>query len=333
MKTICSDCFKNYGLKKIAARLGALNNEICSNCASINGKNINQQAIRDVMEIFFREGTKTPDYQHQIFYLTESNSVKRDWDYPLTDDVYEDLKLINKNFQLSLFAPLVNQRYGWGGIPARFEIEMEIESNLNITETNKKSFKHIDEFIDIFPTRILPEGATLYRIRKNPSNYHNIFEYDTPPVEIAKKYPGRLHKSGPSIFYCSEDEDNCIYECKFEPTDILVMSVLKNTREIKLLDLTEANKLRSELRDIDLFINAIFRSNSDYHISRTIAERADAKKFEGIYYPGFFNRYQKETKCNIGLFGFPIKEKTLEVQSLNRIQINKIEYKWEYGPA
>lgn len=312
-------------------KFGIQNAGLCLHCRSTNGLQVTKDNIDQIMQTFFINGTITPLYQHTVFRITESDFIEPNWDYPLTGDVIEDLKLINDIFHLSVFTPLVNQRYAWGGTEERYL--MEDEMNNNKKSRNKKSFKYIDSFLEQFPTYEIPRGTTLYRIRKNPQNPHAHSEYDTPPYCIKNPSIGRLNEIGSPIFYCSEDPDNCIFECKFEPTDKILMAVLKTTKQLKLLNLTNQEFKNDTNNDTTLFMDAIFRSNCDYTISQAIANRAKVQNHRGICYPGFFNRYQKQFKRNIALFGFPIHDQIVEVQSVNRIQINEIQYNWEYGPA
>jgi len=95
-----------------------------------------------------------------------------------------------------------------------------------------------------------------------------------------------------------------------------------------------------------------------YEITRELSISAYNAGFDGIIYPSYFsyirngvmpfqaglygisNRQFKEFRSfqediitqNLAIFGRPIKEEKIEVQSINKLLLEKIEYQYIFGP-
>ena len=343
---ICSNCFSNYGFKSVVKKYGQKNDLACSTCQTKNGSKVTSDNVESILEIFFVEGSITPQYLHSLFRLKEVYGEEIDiFDYEITDDVKHDLNLIKVNFNKSVFNPLINMAHGWGDTLLRYYIEESLNKRVkNKNKLNDKLRQVLDTLITCCSEFCIKKDDLLFIIRKNPSNPHDIKEYDTPPSKINKHINGRFNNNSFPLFYCSSTPGTCIYESKFDPTDTLILATYKVNKEIIIVDLEEQNiesfdKLTNEIkeiyneRNISFFLDAITRSKNEYFFLQLISNRVYENKYNGIKYKSFYDRYRERNFSNIGLFGYPLNNQLLNLQSLNRVVINEVNMNWTYGPA
>jgi hypothetical protein len=94
-----------------------------------------------------------------------------------------------------------------------------------------------------------------------------------------------------------------------------------------------------------------------YELSREIASAAHKCGFDGLVYPSYFTllrtgakpletvfglshrifpgfreHARKNTISNLALFGRPVTDGSVTVQCINRVILNKVEYKLHFGP-
>lgn len=345
---ICSNCFLNYGFSSIVKKYGHKSDNECPTCHTKSGSKVSRENVDLIMETFFVEGSVTPQYLHTLFRVidvADQNTTGDVFDYKITEDVLHDLNLIRVNFDKTVFNPLVNMAHSWGDTLFRYHIEHNLNKGLkNKNKLNDKIRQVIDRLISCCSEYCIKKNDQLFRIRKNPINPTDHNEYDTPPAKISKNINGRLNNKSLPLFYCSNSPGTCIYESKFDPTDTLILATYKTNQEIVIIDLENQNtgyidELKDELkeiyneRNISLFLDAITRSQNEYFFLQLISNRAYENKYSGIKYNSFYDRYRTNNSSNIGLFGYPLNSNLLTLQSLNRVVINEVKMKWNYGPA
>lgn len=343
---LCSDCFSDYGLKKTIIEYSVDDNEICPNCFSSSGFKVTTENIKIIMGSFFRNGSVTPGYLIPLFQITEYNSVyEHNLDYELTEEIINDLELIQKFFGLTIATPYINMRRGWGDTLLRCSLEENFnKGNQNNNILNDRLREILDYLINSLTKHYINENQLLFRIRKNPKSPHLEIEYDSRDINALTDSNGRFDNGKYSLFYCCETPSTCVYESKFEPTDLLILATYETNKTLTVIDLEKIdelylNSLSADLKeifnesDILVFINAIIRNNADYGFTQLISNRIFERKFDGIKYTSFYNRFRKDTYSNIAIFGQPLKEGQLTLKSLNRIALNEVDFKWTYGPA
>ncbi len=105
-------------------------------------------------------------------------------------------------------------------------------------------------------------------------------------------------------------------------------------------------------------VHMLFLAGShSYEISREIASAAQKCGFDGLVYPSYFTllrtgatpfettfgishrrfpgfreHARKNTISNLALFGRPIADGSVTAQCINRVILNKVEYKLHFGP-
>lgn len=245
---------------------------------------------------------------------------------PFRKDIRDDLKLLKEHSGLNVAyhgPPLVDM--GHTDISADIEI---IEH-----EANEKINALIDNLFSKFTEKELNSQTKLYRIRINPKNPTNDSEFDTPPADFITE--GRLNNKETPIFYCSEDLDTCVHEVKSTVYDMLYLATFETTKPLKILSLLDyRNGLDfDDMNNYIAYVSYLFRTDLDYKMCQKLAMRAKEHGYDGIEYYSFFSKVIGDRKSNIALFDYPLKNKTLKLKSVNRLRIEKIDYKLNFGPV
>jgi len=343
---ICSDCFRDEGLKLDAKHIGIENTEKCVNCNSDKGHKLNFNLIRELCYRFFTRGTiyKTKYGGCPLIIFNDKfEDTKIDFSPWLEDDI----KLLSNNINVNFFY-----------YSPRLWMLGEIEP-LKALQNKKKRANIIENIIETYPVRYLTTVESFYRIRVNPEIPHENAEYDSAPDEFLKR--GRFDDIGFPVLYGSQDIEICIHECRVSAEDDIYMSKLTPIKRLKLLDLTEVlyEPDITEFESLDVSIHFLFLAEKhSYEICRDIAKSANVKGFDGIIYPSYFSHlrtgtvpfetsygfllrkfdnlrpYVKEHIIpNLGLFGRPINENKVRVECINKVILNRVQYDVSFGPA
>ena len=191
---LCSDCFKDEGLKLDSFQLGIDKNEICPNCNSKIGRKLTNDLVHELAFRFFVQGTtvKTEFGGAPIIQFNEYQKTSVKFTEPLTSDA----KLIEKSIGVGFFY------YG-----PRLWMIGEVEP-LRMLQSKSQRYKIIEKIIANYPSRLLTREQTFYRIRKNPRNPEINSQYDSAP----KGGNGRFDSNRFPILYGSQDIEVCIHE-------------------------------------------------------------------------------------------------------------------------
>lgn len=345
-KVICSNCFRDEGLRLNAIQIGYEDNSLCRNCGSKDGYKLTKDLIEKLCFWFFVRGSitrleygETPIIQCHKYHIHKSDVELSDW-------LIEDVKLIENIGGISIFY------YG-----PRLWMLGEIEPLQKLQDITKRA-EIIDEILKKYPSRELTTSDYFYRIRTNPSESHKIEQYDSAPdCHLGKN---RLDSQQLPILYGSQDLDVCIHECRISVEDDIFVGTLVPKRTLKLLDLTELIEEDNvtEFESLDMAIHFLFLAGKhSYDICREIAIAASKSGFDGIIYPSYFSYFRTgnipfETVYgisirkiaslksyaksqiieNLALFGRPIEEGKVDVRCINKVLLNKIDYKKTFGP-
>lgn len=106
-------------------------------------------------------------------------------------------------------------------------------------------------------------------------------------------------------------------------------------------------------------MNMLFLAGEhSYPITRELARIVKSMGFDGISYPSYFslthsrhppletilgmsirhipefkNVIEMQTIPNVAIFGYPIKEGSLTVKSINKLSLRQVNYNWNLGPV
>lgn len=341
---LCSDCFKDEGLRLMAKKIGFLCNEKCLNCNSTEGAKLDKERIIYLADRFYRAGTlqrfdfgAAPAIVHNEMQKT---SV-------IFDDILNsDTRLISNKTGIGFF------HYG-----PRFWMFGETEP-LKAMLDDSQVDSMIEKVIEAYPKITYDKNTKFYRLRKNPSSPEQPTQYDTPPVSYGE---GRLDTGELPVMYASFDFEVCIHECRATAEDDLYMATLIPNKPLKLIDfavlLDEGDVTEFESLDLAVFMLFMAKNNS-YPILRRLSKAVFNKGYDGIIYPSYFSmlhagaeafettfglsnrridffreREQSKVHKNLAIFGHPVKDKKIVVKRINKLFIRQVTYGVEFGPV
>jgi hypothetical protein len=342
---LCSNCFQDKGLKLDAAQFGANDDSACPNCGSKTGRKLGKDSIAVLAKRFFVWGTLyraeyggAPIIQFNERHLT---------DIAVAPWLETDLRLIEKTIGVGFF---------YYGPRAWMLGEVEPLKALQYT-TTKASI--VNRIVAEYPTTTLSIEHTFYRIRKAPAHSDKFDEYDSPPVALAGG--NRFDSKGHPVMYASPDLQVCIHELRVTAEDDLFVATLAPTKELRLLNLTELlhEERVTEFESLDMAVHMLcLAGKHSFEICRDIALAANAAGFDGLVYTSYFSllrtgqmpfetsygishrmfpqlahREQSKIIPNLALFGRPIEQGLVRVQSINRLILNQVEYGIHFGPV
>ena len=343
--SLCSDCFRDQGLRLEAERIGLVNSAVCPNCGSTTGSKLSADLVGALAHRFFFWGTlKRSDYGARslvAFNEHQSTSISTSpW-------FEEDIRLIEKTIGVGFFY------YG-----PRLWMLGEVEPLKALQKTSSRVLI-IKRILKEYPTTLLRVAQAFYRIRKNPKKPEDFGEYDSPPLVLAGT--GRLDAPNFPVMYGSQDLHVCVHECRVTAEDELYVATLSPTRDLKLLDLSvllqEQNA--TEFESLDMAVHMLFLAGKhSYDISRDIARAVHSAGYDGVVYqsyfsllrtggmpfetsygishrciPQFHEREQAKTIPNLALFGRPIEERKVQVRCINKLILSYVEYGFHFGPV
>jgi len=342
---ICSNCFKDEGLKLDAFKIGIYNHGKCKNCGSTVGKKLNADLVINLCYRFFVRGTiEKSDYGgYPLIMLNEAHYQRSD--IHVSPWLKDDLKLLEKIGKIGMFY------YG-----PRAWMFGEIEPLLQLQLKSHRN-RIINEILNKFPVKEISKTDYLYRIRVNPKIPYKFSEYDSPPNRYLGN--GRFDSMRLPVLYCSQDLEICMHECRVTVEDEIFVSKLVPTRKLRLLNLTEeiTEENYNEFTSLDITIRFLFFAGKhSYEICRAIARKAKASGFDGIIYTSYFNQIRtgsipydtsdsinkidskKEFDeptliTNLAIFGRPVKENKIKIACINKVLLNKVSYETSFGPA
>jgi len=341
---LCSECFKDVGLKLTAETIGIKNEKKCPNCGSVLGFKITEELVRKLGYLFFVRGT-IERFEYGGFPLIQMNQL-RPSNINVSNWLEDDLKLLESFGHIGLFY-----------YHPRFWMLGEIEP-LKSLQLADEVDQIIDRILQTYPTHLITQDHPFYRVRINPDNPNDPLQYDSPPDSIATQ--NRFSDSGVPILYGSPDIELCIHECRATVEDKLFFAQITPTRSLKLINFAALIvEDVSEFESLDLAIHFLFLAgNHAYSICGQIAKRISDAGFDGIIYPSYFSYIRTgnipfdtilgmsirkisdlydyagaQSLPNVALFGRPVIEGKVTVSSINRIMLNSIKYDMSFGPS
>jgi hypothetical protein len=345
---LCSDCFKDEGLKRDAFKIGFYQHSKCPNCESIKGRKLTLELVLDLAFVFFQKGTELKTNYGGASLIIFNEYHKGESSIEFSPWLINDVKLLEETANIGFFY------YG-----PRLWMVGEI-GPLKSMQQKKKRDDVIARIVSEYPTIELFPNDCFYRLRNAPQSPQDDYEYDSPPPESVKEL-GRFASLELPILYASQDLEVCIHECRVTVDDQIFIAKLTPLLKLKLLDLTEnlEEDNVTEFESLDLSVKMLFFAGlHSYEICRKIAKKAYEEGFDGIIYPSYYSYKKKKEKNgydnygispkliklkkkayrshiipNIAIFGHPINERKINVECINRVILNTVSYETSFGPA
>jgi len=343
---LCSSCFSDHGLRLVCEQVGIVMDAPCPNCGATNGIKLDRLAARLAIQQFFNRGSiLRTEYGGAPVLVANS---KQSSDVRLPHWSQGDLELITAKAGWGVF------HYG----PRLWMVgEVAPLKSLVAQETRSAT---IDRILNEYPVREIGPDTFFYRMRRNLANETCEAEFDSPPKEFCGG--GRLDSKNCPVLYGSQDLQVCVHECRTTVDDETYMATLVPTKQLRLLNLTHLlaeEKPVIEFESLDLAVHMLFLARQhSYGISRQIAIAAKERGFDGIIYPSYFSLLRTGARpfdtilgmsvrrieqlkgyaasqviANLALFGWPVKEGTVKVASINKVIMERAVYDLTYGPV
>lgn len=324
---ICTQCFKNYGLRTLAEEL-AKNEEYinCKNCGN-KGLKIEKNAADELMSSFFVYGSIPPEiggpapvYQYN------------DYQYPgevnFATELDEDLKLLSEYLKVGLF------HYG----PPMWRVgATEYYNMLSIDKVEGEDRKKIwKDIISRCEDNYLEEDSKIFRIRtgeKLPPALPE--EFDSPPREFVKE--GRFHTKDFPLFYGALDIETCLHETRVTLADYTMLAVFQPTRKLKILNIShniDDSDAKTPFERVDILIQKlVYSGKSEYQLCQEMAMEINNVGYDGFLSSSYFGQAHKQKLYNINLFGYPVEEGKIKLLSTNRVKLASLSYEYHFGPT
>jgi len=337
----------NEGLRLSAEELGLLDNVSCPNCRSKEGRKLTKDLIECLAYRFFVWGTlhRTEYGAAPLIRINRDRESDIECGPPWPQ---EDTRTIERALGVGFF------HYG----PRLWMVGLNNEP-LNRLIDPKTRLAEVRRLLQLFPDMTLSKDDTFYRLRVEPENSSDTAQYDSPGGE-REKY-NRFDAASFPVMYASHDLQICMHECRVAAEDEVFLATLRSTRDLNLLNLTEILPYAesSEFESLDMAVHMLFLAGEhSYEICREIALSAHKEGYDGLLYPSFFsllksgkvpfetsfglshrmfpqlhNRERAKITSNLALFGHPLKRGDVEVHSINRLMLRRVQYEFHFGPG
>lgn len=298
--------------------------EHCPRCRSVGLPKIDKEGLREIMSRFFVIGSVQTETNAFVYQVSDEALSGAKFDYTLK----KDAELACQICESTIF------HYG----PPLWR--------LGITDHYHKfeaggceRHEAADDIVKAASSHIIPVGTQFFRIRLNPKIDEKISTaeaFDPPPAYITKA-PGRWDDADHPVLYVSDDIELCLHECRAVISDEIVVASILSRKDLKILDLTENIEINPEtpFDDVNLFIDVMCKSRGKWlEYCREISRSALKSGYDGIRYTSYYAQAKQDcTSLNLAIFGRPIADERVMVQSVNRIRVTNMRYEFQFGPV
>jgi hypothetical protein len=343
---LCSECFRDQGLKFDAYRIGFEGDTPCPQCGRRNGRKLDKDLVIALAHRFFVRGTvhRTEYGAAPVVKFNEHHYGRTE--IKVSEWLKRDVELIGEAARIGFF------HYG----PRLWMVGEVVPLKALQMETERDAI--IGRILIDYPKQNLTPTETFFRLRKNPQDPACPSQYDSPPVGVGGK--GRVDGDAFPVLYGSQDLEVCLHECRVSVEDELYLSTLRPTRPLKCLDLTAlVHEDVTEFESIDIAVHMLFLAGEhSYPICRAVAAAAQNSGFDGVIYPSYFSlvrtgaqpfdtaygisirRFKSlrdyarsQVIPNLALFGRPVELGTVCVECINRVVLSRVGYDVRFGPV
>lgn len=324
MAKLCSKCFKNEGIKIEAYRLGTRENTACPNCGSKDGNKLSRPKIYALFKKFFVHGTASQNIGGYAPVLQLSNDPSAEY-VRFSSNIADDYELLKKYCGQVLYhysAPL-------------WHFGMTEHYNA-IEDGGSHRDWAIEEIIEQAQIVKLPVGSKIYRARINmPPHSISAEQFDPPPFKRPESYD-RFDNAEVRIFYAAFEIETCLHECRVTVADEIALATFKVKKELRILNLADSFSKEGELtpfESIECLMDGLCSSRlEEYDKCRFISSAIQKTDADGFKYKSYFSLVKERTLSNLALFGEPVKEQKVELESINRVKLERVDYEYSFGP-
>jgi hypothetical protein len=327
----CSDCFRDVGLKLEAMRIGKKHENVCPNCKSSTGYALDNDCLHELQTQYFSRATAPNQYRQDVAVLgvVEDDPDEDETGLVLRAETQADWTLIRKAIGGRLWYR--SPRLFYLGITNHFGISQSLSKDVVRDEVVSKL-----RFTEIDPS------TTIYRIRLNLNDQDKFDEgqYDTPPSPKRRGF-NRFDSRKLPLFYGSPNLQVCIHECRVTLVDNIFVASTTPTKKLSLIDLTGNYDQPTDIDpfdDLEWFFRGLMNASQPhvYRYCRRIAQTIrDMTSADGFVYNSYYTNVAGDSEgktINYALFGRPVSEGKLELNSINTVRLERIRYDYHLGP-
>jgi hypothetical protein len=232
---------------------------------------------------------------------------------------------------------------GFTEVRSKIEDALRQDPALASEETAEGLREGLNALLAIGSEVDLSDDEAIYRARISPVQPLAAMEYDSPPID--KATANRIARKGDRVLCASLSIETCLVEIRPHIDEVIhhrvYVATLRAKSRLKLIDLTQPlEKVRSAdlppWSDPAFTISAFFEPNQNsYHLTQLLSGFIRRRGYDGIVYPSAMGCIAGREGIwkNIAIFGAPISENRLRVESINRILVKRIINDFELGPA
>jgi hypothetical protein len=320
----CPECFSNFGFRQTLTEFCHHVSGKCSQCGLVSRLKVDRDGLKQALRRFFVDGSYITGTYAPVYQIGELNPSRAALDPTLASDA--DLA--------GRLAGLVAFHYGpptWR--VGDTELRDEFEAGGELRHWAAADLVKAAESI------ILPANSRLFRLRLNPKVDESISTaaaFDPPPPTVQRSL-GRWDDVDHPVLYASDDIELCLHECRITISDEIVVASMSPTRDLRILDLSSEIRWgsRTPFEDPNIFVGIMFRSRGRWlEYCRVISRVARDAGYDGIRYISYYAQAKHDLKSlNLALFGRPISDGMLRLESVNRLRIADVTYRFRFGPV
>ena len=319
----CPGCFNNFGFKQTITMLCRETDGKCVQCGQSGFLKIDHNGLKQAIYNFFVEGSLIAGTYQAAYQVNLLNPSPASFDPTLAPDTELACRLTG----------LVVFDYG----PPLWRVgETEVRNQFEAGGALRRGAA--EDLIEGGKMLKLPAGSRVFRMRLNPKLNEAIslaVAFDPPPATFRRTL-GRWDDLDHPVLYVSDDIELCLHECRATISDEIVVASLSPTRDLRLLDLSGEIEWTggTPFEDPNVFIGMMSRSRGRWlEYCREISRTAHEAGYDGIRYVSYYAQAKHNTRSlNLAIFGHPIKDGMFILESVNRIRISDMVYKFRLGP-
>lgn len=315
----CSSCFSDFGLRETAKKYGTSANSACPNCGTLNGKKLNRDGLDAVCNEYFVIGSTRTGWGNFAPVL-QVNDVRDDAE-PIGTPIL--------NVDIEMLSQLGPKCFLYGPPLWRFGKPANEDGNV---EWSDEDFAYI---MQNCPEVWVSTKTQIFRTQLDVADDNMKPErFCSPPQEFRKSF-GRFDSEELPIWYGAFDVETCLHESRVTLQHHVFVAVCSPAKPLRILDLSNC-----ELSDVSPFddpeiwlLALIYAGKESYAVCRRLAAAIALKGYDGFIYTSFFQQAAERKHLNIALFGRPIIDGKVYVNSFDTVRLRNVSYDWQFGPV
>jgi hypothetical protein len=123
-----------------------------------------------------------------------------------------------------------------------------------------------------------------------------------------------------------------VYEARLLAGDDATLATYQVNKGMDLLDLTDINETEvTPHESIELIMFALTNSRYSHANLQIISKQAFQRGLKGIKYRSFYSQVQATDTYSFVIFGVPLADGLLDLQSINHINLRNIHIEYDLG--